>query len=117
MAPGEPRAPQTSPAPAPNKAAPAGAFDMRQPGSPPAASSAPRAVDPQPASPAGTATPFSMGPRNAAPSAGAVGNAPLPARAPVAASAPAGRNVARIERPILPFETLRFEGETDARSW
>jgi len=58
-----------------------------------------------------------MGPRNAAPSAGAVGNAPPPARAPVAASAPAVRNVARIERPILPFETLRFEGETDARSW
>ncbi|MBM1170258.1 cellulose biosynthesis cyclic di-GMP-binding regulatory protein BcsB [Microvirga arabica] len=38
-------------------------------------------------------------------------------RPPVAASAPAARSVARIERPILPFETLRLEGETDARSW
>nr|WP_246742419.1 cellulose biosynthesis cyclic di-GMP-binding regulatory protein BcsB [Microvirga splendida] len=58
-----------------------------------------------------------MGPRNAAPAAGAVGNVPPPVRAPVAANAPAARSVARIERPILPFETLRFEGETDARAW
>ncbi|MFL5023423.1 MAG: cellulose biosynthesis cyclic di-GMP-binding regulatory protein BcsB, partial [Microvirga sp.] len=31
--------------------------------------------------------------------------------------ATAGRSVARIERPVLPFETIRLEGETDARSW
>ena len=117
MAPGGSNAPQASPAPAPSQTVPAASFDMRQPGSPPAAAAAPRPADPQPAPPAGTAAPFSMGPRNAAPSAGAVGSAPPPVRAPVAATAPATRSVARIERPILPFETLRFEGETDARSW
>ena len=117
MAPGGSNTPQTSPAPAPNQAAPAGPFDMRQPGSPPAAALAPRPTNPEPAPPAGAAAPFSMGPRNTAPPAGAVGSAPPPARAPVITNAPAARSVARIERPILPFETLRFEGETDARSW
>jgi hypothetical protein len=110
-------APRTSPAPAPSQAAPTAPFDMRQPGSPPAAAPASRPAEPQPVPPAGTAAPFGMEPRNAAPPAGAVGSAPPPARAPVAASAPATRRPARIERPILPFETLRFEGETDARSW
>lgn len=110
MAPGGSNAPQTSPAP--NQAAPAGPFDMRQPGSPPAAAPTPR-----PASPAGTAAPFSMGPRNTAPPSGSVGSAPAPARASVTTGATPARSVARIERPILPFETLRFEGETDARSW
>jgi hypothetical protein len=117
MAPGGPSAPQTNPGPAPEQAAPAVPFDMRQPGSLPAAAPAPRPAAPQPVPPAGTGAPFSMGPRNAAPSAGAAGDAPPPVRAPVATSAPAARSVARIERPILPFETIRFEGETDARSW
>jgi cellulose synthase operon protein B len=117
MAPGGSSAPQTSPAPAPAQAAPATPFDMRQPGSPPAAAPAPRPADPQPAAPAGTAAPFGMGPRNAAPPAGAVGSTPPPARAPVTTNVPAARSAVRIERPILPFETLRFEGETDARSW
>lgn len=31
--------------------------------------------------------------------------------------ATAARAPARIERPILPFETMRLEGETDARAW
>jgi hypothetical protein len=110
MAPGGSNAPQASPAPAVP-------FDMRQPGAPPAAAPSPRPADPQPAPPAGTAAPFSMGPRNAAPSAATGGNAPPPVRAPVVVNTPAARSVARIERPILPFETLRFEGETDARSW
>ncbi|MEE1656140.1 cellulose biosynthesis cyclic di-GMP-binding regulatory protein BcsB [Microvirga sp. CF3062] len=114
MVPNGSSAPQASPAPAPSQAVP---FDMRQPGSPPAAAPVPRPADPQPAPPAGTAAPFSMGPRNAAPSAGTAGNAPPPGRAPVATNAPAARSAARIERPILPFETIRFEGETDARSW
>jgi hypothetical protein len=117
MTPGGSSAPQTSPAPAPSQTAPTLPFDMRQPGSPPAAAPAPRPADPQPAPLAGTPAPFSMGPRNTAPPAGAVGSTPPPVRAPAATNALAARSPARIERPILPFETLRFEGETDARSW
>ncbi|MDF2687168.1 MAG: hypothetical protein K0Q80_133 [Microvirga sp.] len=117
MVPGGSSAPKTSPAPVPNQAAPSIPFDMRQPGSPPAAAPVARPSDTQPVPPVGTAAPFGMGPRNAAAPAGSVGSTPPPARAPVAMNAPAARSAARIERPILPFETLRFEGETDARSW
>src|SRR5688500_9477227 len=113
MTPGGSSAPQTSPAPAPSQTAPTLPFDMRQPGSPPAAAPTPRPPDPQPAPLAGTPAPFSMGPRNTAPPAGAVGSTPPPVRAPAATNALAARSPARIERPILPFETLRFEGETD----
>src|SRR5215217_7459044 len=107
MSPGSPSAPQIGQGPAsdPAKQAP---LDMRQPGSAPAVAPAP-----QTAPPTGNSAPFSMGPRNApAPATGAA-----PAKPPVAAGTPAARSVVRIERPIIPFETLRFEGETDARSW
>lgn len=103
MSPGSPSVPQAgrSPGSEPAKQAP---FEMRQPGSPPALAPAP---------PVGNSVPFSMGPRNAAPPAGAT----APPKPPVVAATPANRGAVRIERPILPFESTRFEGETDARSW
>jgi hypothetical protein len=107
MSPGGPSAPQTGRSPAPQQTQQA-PFDMRQPGSPSGVAPAP-----QPTPPAGNAVPFSMGPRNATPPAAGA----APAKPPVVAGAPAARGVARIERPIIPFESIRFEGETDARSW
>lgn len=124
MSPGAPstpstvRPPQQEPAQQTPSAAP---FGIRQPG---AASSTPPATQPaapvQPAPPAGTGTPFNMAPQSPSPATPqAQGGSPAPARpvAKPAMGATAGRSVARIERPVLPFETIRLEGETDARSW
>lgn len=76
------------------------------------------APPPAPATPPAStdaAAPFQMGPAGRAP-AGAAAPAPTPAR-PTATGATARASVVRIERPVLPFETVRLEGETDARSW
>ena len=97
-----PDAPNSSPAAPPaqqqeqaQQAPGAAPFEMRQPGAAPSA--------PPPAQPA--------------PPQAQTGTAPArPAAAP-ATRAPATRGAARIERPVLPFETIRLEGETDARSW
>ncbi|MDP8920023.1 MAG: cellulose biosynthesis cyclic di-GMP-binding regulatory protein BcsB [Pseudomonadota bacterium] len=119
-----PGAPSSSPSPdrpaQPNstKQAPSSAvpFDMRQPGAAPV-----RPPASQPAAPSGAAAPFGMGSQRAAPTVsspaqgeGATASKPL---VPTATGATAARSKARIERPILPFETIRFDGETDARSW
>nr|WP_279306552.1 cellulose biosynthesis cyclic di-GMP-binding regulatory protein BcsB [Microvirga solisilvae] len=51
-------------------------------------------------------------------SPGTPGGTPArPAPKPVVTSAPVRPAALRIERPILPFETVRLEGETDSRSW
>ena len=121
-----PGVPGTSPAtrPAEPEAAkqppsPAVPFDMGQSGAAPARPAKPAAS--QPATPSSTATPFEMGPQRTAPgnSNPVRAGAPTPAKPPMptATGATAARSMARIERPILPFEAIRFDGETDARSW
>lgn len=115
MSPGGTGARQSTPSP--SQPEPAGQplatgapFEMRPGASPGTA---------RPAAPAGSSTPFSMGGQPQAPAAPSpLPKAAEPARAPSAATpaAPA-RGVVRIERPVLPFESIRFEGETDARSW
>jgi hypothetical protein len=113
-----PGAPSSSPATRPaqqqepaQQAPSAAPFEMRQPGAtpptpPPAA---------QPAPPAGTTTPFTINPQRPAPASPPAQTGSAPTRPATGALAP--RNAARIERPVLPFETIRLEGETDARSW
>src|SRR5215218_2721435 len=113
-------APQLGPAQqAPSAAAP---FEMRQPSSAPSTPPAAQPANPaQAAPPASMAAPSNIAPQRPAPVAPpqAQGGSTAPAR-PAALptmGATAGRSVARIERPVLPFETIRLEGETDARSW
>lgn len=97
-------------------------FDMRGAAPLPAPAAPPRPAPPGNVAP--VAAPFDMSPQGAAPPAAAArtqqpdapartGASTMPAPAPVNAA----RVPARVEKPILPFETLRFEGESDARSW
>ena len=115
-----PSAPRTSAPSAPmpparQDSAPA-AFDLR--GSPPAARPAPSSGASEPAAPANAAKPFQMSPGTPAPNSTAPSSpAPRSAPKPTVTAAPVRPSAPRIERPILPFETLRLEGETDARSW
>lgn len=96
-------APSTAPLPA----------HPARPAAPPAALD-PRGTADSPL-PTNAATPFQMSPGAPAPSNTASHPAPRsPAAAATAHPHPAAP---RIERPILPFETVRLEGETDARSW
>ncbi|MET0528635.1 MAG: cellulose biosynthesis cyclic di-GMP-binding regulatory protein BcsB [Microvirga sp.] len=99
--------------------APPQAFDMRS-GSPVPPASAQQGVQ-APQSPAQVtsppASPFQMTPQGRPPASAAT---PAPATSPtrpVVTGATLARNAARIERPVLPFETIRLEGETDARAW
>ncbi|WP_414472229.1 cellulose biosynthesis cyclic di-GMP-binding regulatory protein BcsB [Microvirga sp. M2] len=84
---------------APQRTAPSGTFDMR------GSSAAPQAPVPQsgPPAPGSSAAPFQT--------------APGAASRPSVPTTPARPALVRIERPILPFETIRLEGETDAQSW
>ncbi|QFU15293.1 cellulose biosynthesis cyclic di-GMP-binding regulatory protein BcsB [Microvirga thermotolerans] len=115
--PASPAPPQPS-APAAPSAAP---FDMRT--QPPAAEPATR----PPAQGQGSPAPFEMSPQNARPPAQA-GTSPSGAGAllnPGAIGRPAVQATPRgisaptrgTTRPLLPFSTIRFEGETDSRSW
>lgn len=82
-------------------------------GGAPAPSDLPNATT-QTAPPADAAIPFQMSPGAPAP----ISDTPRPAPAPAAGTVAPARPVApRIERPILPFETMRLEGENDAHSW
>lgn len=117
-APASASAQPATPTSAGSAAAPA-SFDLQagQTTSPPAPSSP---------APASSAAPFEMSPEANRPAA-----APRPATAapgvsvpankatatPAAGASTAARTATRYERPILPFATLRFEGETDTRSW
>jgi len=116
MSPGGTSAPPTRASPPPKPpSAPAAPLDLRQPGTGPSPSAAP-----QSAAPGGPSTPFSMGtPKAASPAPAAPSGAPASAKpaGPATAVAAAVRSNVRIERPILPFESVRLEGETDARSW
>jgi len=122
-APSTPPAARPAPQQGPAQQAPSAApFEMRQPGSPPSTPPAAQHANPaQAAPPASTATPSNIAPQRPAPAAPpqAQGGSTAPAKpaAPPTMGATAGRSVARIERPVLPFETIRLEGETDARSW
>lgn len=106
-----PSQPQTAP---PNTA-PSGGFNMRgQTPTPPASASAsPGVAAPQNATPPNTGTPFEMAPKSPAP----VGNAQSPVGKPLVTGATAPRPAARVERPILPFETVRLDGETGSKAW
>ncbi|MBF9235202.1 cellulose biosynthesis cyclic di-GMP-binding regulatory protein BcsB [Microvirga alba] len=110
------------PSPGADNAATAAPFDMQL--APPPAPATSTAQAP-------TAAPFDMNPQgtrpsSAAPRAGAPASVGLPqpttkpsnpnATTPVSAALPS-RGPIRFERPILPFENIRFEGETDTRSW
>lgn len=61
-------------------------------------------------------SPFEMAPQPARPPAQAGGN-PARATQPFPQAANAAAPVRGVNRPILPFETIRFEGEVDTRSW
>ncbi|UVF19392.1 cellulose biosynthesis cyclic di-GMP-binding regulatory protein BcsB [Microvirga terrae] len=118
MSPGGPSAPSSirpGPQQDPGLQAPSAApFEMRQPGVSP---SPPPTAAPAPQS--GNAAPFAVSPQRPAPASPPpqAGTSPArPAALPATGTA-AVRNPARIERPVLPFETIRLEGETDARSW
>ncbi len=90
------------------------------PGAPSSSPAAAPAQQQEPAQQAPASAPFDMRQPDAAPSTPPPAQTkPAPARpaAAPAARAPAARGAARIERPVLPFETIRLEGETDARSW
>lgn len=63
-----------------------------------------------------TVPPFPMSPGGTAPGAPSA-TAPRPAPKPNVAATPARPAPVRIERPVLPFETMRLEGETDMHSW
>ncbi|MGO4388983.1 cellulose biosynthesis cyclic di-GMP-binding regulatory protein BcsB [Microvirga sp. 2YAF29] len=103
-----------APAPQPGaNPAPAQSFDMRS-GTPTQQGAAPQPPA-QAAPPASATSPFQMAPQGRPPASAAT-PAPSPARPAVTSTAPA-RNAARIERPVMPFETIRLEGETDARAW
>ncbi|EIM27124.1 cellulose biosynthesis cyclic di-GMP-binding regulatory protein BcsB [Microvirga lotononidis] len=114
-APSPPPAAQPAPQQQPAQQAPSTApFEMRQQGAAPSGpSTAVPAAPSQSAPPSAGAPPFNVAPQRPAPPAQA--GSPAPARP--AAGAAAARSPTRIERPILPFETVRLEGETDARSW
>ncbi|WP_114943115.1 cellulose biosynthesis cyclic di-GMP-binding regulatory protein BcsB [Microvirga calopogonii] len=119
MSPGAPSTPPAArPAPQqePTQQAPSTApFEMRQQGAPPSDPATAQSAPPgQSAPPLGGTSPFTIAPQRPAPAAPpAQAASPAPARSP----ATGARNATRIERPILPFETIRLEGETDARSW
>ena len=83
---------------------PPAAFEMRGP------SPAPQAMVPQraPSAPTKSVAPFQITPGGPASSA---------VSKPAVAPPPARLAATRVERPILPFETIRLEGETDAQSW
>lgn len=90
------------------------------PGAPSSSPAAAPAQQQEPAQQAPASAPFDMRQPDATPSTPPPAQTkPAPARpaAAPAAKAPAARGAARIERPVLPFETIRLEGETDARSW
>ncbi|WP_134499413.1 cellulose biosynthesis cyclic di-GMP-binding regulatory protein BcsB [Microvirga pakistanensis] len=105
-APATPSAPAQRPAQArpPQSGAPPATFDIRGP------SPAPRAAAPQnaPLAPKNASGSFQIAP-------GAV--APRDSSRPAVAATAASPAAPRIERPILPFETIRLEGESDAQSW
>ena len=118
MSPGSQGAPppaRTPPRPEPGAPAPSPgqAFEMRQPGTAPAA---PPAAQPAPVPPS-AGTPFNIGPQRQNPVAPTPPPAPQTGTAPARQPAPAARSGVRNERPVLPFETVRLEGETDAKSW
>jgi cellulose synthase operon protein B len=99
----------------PRQDPPPAAFDLR--GSSPAQPPAPLTSAQEPAPPTTAATPFRMSPGAPAPGTAAPITTPRAASKPAVAAAPVRPVAPRIERPILPFETMRLEGETDARSW
>ncbi|MCG7393167.1 cellulose biosynthesis cyclic di-GMP-binding regulatory protein BcsB [Microvirga sp. ACRRW] len=98
----DPRPPVQPQTPQPD-APPAASFDMRG-SSPTPQSTAPQSA---PAAPMNGAAPFQVAPNSA----------PRPAPRPTIAASPTRPGATRIERPILPFETMRLDGETDAQSW
>ncbi len=94
----QPQAPQPNAAPSPG-------FDMGG-SSAPQSAPAPRPV-PAPSNAQAPAAPFQIVP----------GGAPPSVTKPALVTTPNRPVLARIERPILPFETMRLDGETDAQSW
>lgn len=107
---------------------------------PSAPSSVPFDVNPQPTAPIAPSgahaqpqtqalqpsKPFDMTPQAARPASAPIGassvaqSTPVNSRQPAAKSAQGtrpGLPVHGVARPVLPFETIRFEGETDSRSW
>lgn len=100
MSPDRPGPQQRMPAPAPS--APS---HMGQPGT-----AAPAVERPAPTD---DASPFQMAPKGPSSSA-APQKAP---QKPLSTGATVAHSPTRIERPILPFSLIRFEGETDARAW
>ncbi|WP_210495868.1 cellulose biosynthesis cyclic di-GMP-binding regulatory protein BcsB [Microvirga antarctica] len=140
MSPGSER-PAPPPAPSPPSPGPAIGtpvpFDMQGVAPVPQRPAAPRPNPtngvqslPQPSvrpadAPAARAAPFDMAPQGARPPATAVRPQPgvaTPVRnvtplAPSSGPANAARTGGRSEKPILPFDDIRLEGESDARSW
>ncbi|MXQ13053.1 cellulose biosynthesis cyclic di-GMP-binding regulatory protein BcsB [Microvirga makkahensis] len=100
---GTPARPSAGAPPSQSGALPA-AFDMRASPTTPGAAAPP----PAPSASRNSAAPFRMAPGESAPSAHS---------RPAVAAPPNRPSPVRIERPILPFETIRLEGETDAQSW
>nr|WP_246529194.1 cellulose biosynthesis cyclic di-GMP-binding regulatory protein BcsB [Microvirga zambiensis] len=112
---GQSNPPAVRPQPQPAAPAPSGqGFEMRQPGAAPATPPAAQPSSP----PANAGTPFNMGPARQAPASPSPSpqTGAAPARQP-APAATAARGGVRNERPVLPFETVRLEGESDAKSW
>lgn len=77
----------------------------------------PRAPAPTPAAPS---TPFDMAPQGSQPAAPPRAGNLLPSRAappvPVVQASPA-RSLTKLERPLLPYNSMRLDGEIDSRSW
>ncbi|NIX78295.1 cellulose biosynthesis cyclic di-GMP-binding regulatory protein BcsB [Microvirga terricola] len=103
MSPDKPAAPAATPV---QPAAPA-QFDMQAGPTVPAAT---------PATQAPSTSPFEMAPQGRPATARPAAPTSKPTAAP-ATVASAARPVTRHERPILPFATLRLDGEVDTRSW
>ncbi|MFC4175678.1 cellulose biosynthesis cyclic di-GMP-binding regulatory protein BcsB [Microvirga sp. GCM10011540] len=128
MSPTRPGAPPVSspaaPAAPPREEAPAAApFSMQPGGVAPARPPVPRPAAPASSTPA---APFDIAPQDTRQSPPPQAGRPTPPAvrpqgaiqtAPATTQASAPRNTARLERPLLPFEMIRLDGENDSRSW